>query len=77
MCVMRFWPYDFETTNPHFGSPDDLKSLVKSAHKKGIWVMVDIVANHMGYSNTLQYANFSSNENYCLRVLNSPPPSSN
>jgi len=34
--------------NPYFGTADDLKNLVKACHQKDIWVMVDIVANHMG-----------------------------
>ena len=34
--------------NEHFGSAQDLKDLVKAAHDKDIWVMVDVVANHVG-----------------------------
>ncbi len=33
--------------NPHFGTADDLKFLVKECHKRGIWVMLDVVANHV------------------------------
>ena len=32
----------------NFGSEDDFKSLVEEAHKRDIWIMVDIVANHVG-----------------------------
>jgi alpha-amylase len=39
---------NWEKRNDHFGSDDDLKSLVKAAHAKGIAVMVDVVANHSG-----------------------------
>ena len=35
--------------NEKFGSEEDLKSLVESAHKMDILVMVDVVANHIGY----------------------------
>ncbi|KAL0220164.1 hypothetical protein RCL1_000019 [Eukaryota sp. TZLM3-RCL] len=35
--------------NPHFGSPEDLKSLVNVAHSKDIWIMVDICINHAGW----------------------------
>lgn len=35
--------------NPHFGTSQDLKDLVNAAHSKGIWVMLDVVANHVGY----------------------------
>ena len=40
---------NWENVNPHFGTKDDLKSLVNSAHSKGIWVMLDVVANHVAY----------------------------
>jgi alpha-amylase len=36
------------TLNKHFGSEDDFKELVSACHKKDIWVMVDVVANHVG-----------------------------
>ena len=34
--------------NTHFGSEDDLKNLITACHNKDIWVMVDVVANHVG-----------------------------
>ena len=34
--------------NTHFGSEDDLKSFISACHDKDIWVMVDVVANHVG-----------------------------
>ena len=34
--------------NYHFGSEDDFKALVSECHKRDIWVMVDVVANHAG-----------------------------
>lgn len=33
--------------NSHFGTEQDLKDLVQAAHSKGIWVMLDVVANHV------------------------------
>lgn len=39
---------NWEKINDHFGSDNDLKNLVKAAHAKGIFVMVDVVANHVG-----------------------------
>ena len=44
-----YWPKDFEKLNTVWGSEEDLKSLVKSAHMKGILVMIDVVINHSGY----------------------------
>ena len=43
-----YWAKNLSALNPNFGSEADLKSLVSAAHRKGIWVMVDVVANHMG-----------------------------
>ncbi|MCQ2816844.1 MAG: alpha-amylase family glycosyl hydrolase [archaeon] len=34
--------------NQHFGTASDLKALVSACHEKGIWVMADVVANHVG-----------------------------
>ena len=34
--------------NTNYGSEADLKNLISSAHAKDIWVMVDVVANHVG-----------------------------
>ena len=34
--------------NPHFGSEEDFISLINACHEKDIWVMVDVVANHVG-----------------------------
>ena len=44
-----YWAKHFEEVNEKFGSEEDLKSLVESAHKMDILVMVDVVANHVGY----------------------------
>jgi alpha-amylase len=37
---------NWEKRDPHFGTDDDLKNMVKAAHDKGIAVMLDVVANH-------------------------------
>ncbi|GAP91712.1 putative carbohydrate-binding module family 20 protein [Rosellinia necatrix] len=46
-----YWALDLYGINPNYGSADDLKSLVNTAHSKGIYIMVDVVANHMGNAN--------------------------
>ena len=38
--------------NPKFGNEQDLKNLINECHKRDIWVMVDIVANHVGLVGT-------------------------
>jgi 1,4-alpha-glucan branching enzyme len=41
------YPFAVEST---YGSPDDLKALVRDAHAEGIAVILDIVLNHLGPS---------------------------
>jgi len=42
-----YWALNWEETNENFGSEQDLHNLVKAAHNKGLWVMVDVVGNHV------------------------------
>ncbi|KAK2950103.1 putative Alpha-amylase A type-3 [Blattamonas nauphoetae] len=42
---------DLYSINSHFGSAQELKNLVKACHDKDIWVMVDVVTNHVGNTN--------------------------
>ena len=35
--------------NPKFGTEQDLHDLVEECHKRDIWVMLDVVANHVAY----------------------------
>lgn len=41
-----YWARNWEKRNENFGSDDDLKNLVKACHDRGMYVMVDVVANH-------------------------------
>ncbi|KAL2795541.1 glycoside hydrolase superfamily [Aspergillus keveii] len=43
-----YWAQDLYSINENYGTADDLKSLVSAAHEKGMYVMADVVANHMG-----------------------------
>eukprot|EP00826_Nyctotherus_ovalis_P051508 TRINITY_DN6441_c0_g1_i3.p1 TRINITY_DN6441_c0_g1~~TRINITY_DN6441_c0_g1_i3.p1 ORF type:complete len:477 (-),score=102.90 TRINITY_DN6441_c0_g1_i3:199-1581(-) len=38
---------DMYQINPHFGTTADLKALVAECKKEDIWVMIDVVANHV------------------------------
>lgn len=44
---------DYYAINPDYGSEDDLKRLVSEAHKRGMKVIIDIVANHTAWDNVL------------------------
>jgi len=41
-----YWILDFTQIDPHFGSNEDLKSLIEAAHKQGIKIFFDIITNH-------------------------------
>jgi alpha-amylase len=43
-----YWAANWEKRNAHFGTDAELKNMVNAAHAKGIAVMVDVVANHVG-----------------------------
>ncbi|KJK82546.1 hypothetical protein H634G_02152 [Metarhizium anisopliae BRIP 53293] len=45
-----YWAQDLYAINAHYGSANDLKKLVDAAHEKQMYVMIDVVANHMGPS---------------------------
>ena len=42
---------DYKDVNPEFGTLDDFKHLMTTAHKKGFKVILDWVANHTGWDN--------------------------
>ena len=37
---------DLGIVDPNFGTDEDLRELVQEAHKRGMWVMLDVVVNH-------------------------------
>jgi alpha-amylase len=43
-----YWQQDLTKVNPHFGDLAALRSMVASAHDRGMKVVLDIVCNHMG-----------------------------
>ena len=44
---------DFYGINPEFGTLDDFKRLVKKMHEAGLYVIIDLVANHTAWDNPL------------------------
>ncbi|KAL9104589.1 MAG: hypothetical protein Q9163_000454 [Psora crenata] len=40
---------DLYSLNSRFGTPTDLKDLSEALHKRGMYLMVDVVTNHFGY----------------------------
>ena len=56
--------------NSNFGSEDDFKNLITQCHNRDIWVMVDVVANHVGpvgtdYSQVYPFNSADHYHDYC------------
>jgi len=43
-----YWTKDWTSLDPNFGTKKELENLVKTAHKNGIRVLMDVVLNHTG-----------------------------
>ena len=48
-----YWVTDFTQVDPHFGTNADFKALVDEAHRRGMKVYMDIIANHT--ADVIQY----------------------
>eukprot|EP00405_Crypthecodinium_cohnii_P011610 CAMPEP_0206442038 /NCGR_PEP_ID=MMETSP0324_2-20121206/13603_1 /ASSEMBLY_ACC=CAM_ASM_000836 /TAXON_ID=2866 /ORGANISM="Crypthecodinium cohnii, Strain Seligo" /LENGTH=660 /DNA_ID=CAMNT_0053909843 /DNA_START=103 /DNA_END=2085 /DNA_ORIENTATION=- len=46
--AMGYWAYDLYSIDPHFGTAQDMSDLVSELHKRGMVIVYDFVANHMG-----------------------------
>lgn len=66
-----YWGRNLYGLNSNFGSEEDFVSFVGACHERDIWVMVDVVGNHMGNTdqNYGQNNPFNSPEHfhdYCI-----------
>ena len=43
-----YWSEDLRKLNAHFGDAASLRSMINTAHSRGMKVVLDIVCNHMG-----------------------------
>ena len=41
-----YWITDFTQVDPHLGTNDDLRALIRGAHRRGMKVFFDIITNH-------------------------------
>jgi len=55
---------NFYEVNEHFGTEQDFKDLVKACHDRDIWIMVDVVANHVGFVQPADKAHETENNDY-------------
>lgn len=71
--------HDFYALAPHWGTMEDLRSLVSSVHARGMYMVLDIVCNHTGdriYSHDPGWPRFNL-DGYTLRWRSGqsyPPP---
>ncbi|MEU5914544.1 pullulanase-type alpha-1,6-glucosidase [Micromonospora sp. NPDC047527] len=49
-----YWITDFTQVDPHFGTMEEMKRLVKLAHQRGIKVYLDVIVNHT--ADVIKYA---------------------
>lgn len=47
-----YWVQDVSQLNPRFGTEDDLNELITELHKRGMYIMVDVVVNHVMVTST-------------------------
>ncbi|GIZ42981.1 hypothetical protein CKM354_000622700 [Cercospora kikuchii] len=64
-----YWQDDINEVNEHFGTADDLRALSAELHSRNMFLMVDIVVNHLawiGAPDTIDYSQFPqfNNEDY-------------
>ncbi|EKE02868.1 MAG: glycosidase [uncultured bacterium] len=44
----KYWPEDFETIDPQYGTEEDLKELIDALHNEKAKIILDLVYNHTG-----------------------------
>ncbi|KAK0441147.1 glycoside hydrolase family 13 protein [Desarmillaria tabescens] len=64
-----YWTKNISNLNPHFGKPDDLKTLSSAVHARGMYIMVDVVVNHFAGVPFHPEANISSIDDFNLSGL--------
>jgi pullulanase-type alpha-1,6-glucosidase len=70
-----YWITDFTALDPHFGTEDDLKRLVKEAHRRDIKIFFDVITNHT--ADVIRYAenqySYRSKADYPYKDANGRP----
>ncbi|KXT01375.1 hypothetical protein AC578_6634 [Pseudocercospora eumusae] len=54
-----YWAQNLYSLNANFGSAEDLRALSDALHDRGMYLMLDIVVNHMGYAGEPHSVDFS------------------
>ncbi|MGL4829432.1 MAG: alpha-amylase, partial [Vibrio sp.] len=61
-----YWTRDFTKIDANFGVDEDLQTLVREAHRRGIKILMDAVLNHAGY------ATLADLQQDAIEVVNAP-----
>ncbi len=56
-----YWPLNLFQVNPNFGMWEDMQRLLNNLNSGGLFSMLDIVLNHMGYGSTYPSFNYYFN----------------
>ncbi|MCZ7009856.1 alpha-amylase family glycosyl hydrolase, partial [Salmonella enterica] len=43
-----YWARDFKAVDPHFGTLEDYRRLSDALHRRGMYLIQDVVVNHTG-----------------------------
>lgn len=54
-----YWLKDLYGFNPNFGTESDLKALIQDCHSRNMFIMLDVVCNHVGQVDMCVYASKS------------------
>ncbi|KAJ9376289.1 CAZyme family GH13 [Paecilomyces variotii] len=54
-----YWQQKVYSVNSNYGTADDLKALATALHDRGMYLMIDVVANHMGYAGSGDSVDYS------------------
>jgi pullulanase-type alpha-1,6-glucosidase len=70
-----YWITDFTRLDPHFGTEQDLKDLVRLAHRRGIKIYLDVIVNHTAdvITNTQGQFGYRSKADFPYRDANGQP----
>jgi glycosidase len=55
-----YWSLDVSQLNSNFGAEADLKSLISALHSRGMYIMVDVVINHVAATSNSDFQTSSS-----------------
>jgi len=59
-----YWAKNIYNLNPNFGTENDLLTLKQELRNRGMYLMIDVVANHMGQADFSELYPFNSTDHY-------------